>query len=100
MRFQQFARRSAALMVLALAVPASAQQFATPRPSPGAKVQQTVGTTELSMSYSRPGVKGRVIWGGLVPWNQPWRTGANEPNQFTCSDEITVEGQKLAAGTY
>jgi hypothetical protein len=45
-------------------------------------------------------VKGRAIWGGLVPWNQPWRTGANEATQFICADDITVEGQKLAAGTY
>jgi hypothetical protein len=100
MRFQQFARLGAALLVLGLALPAAAQQFATPRPSPNAKVQQTVGLTDFSITYSRPGVKGRVIWGELVPWNQPWRTGANEPNQFTCTDDVMVEGQKLAAGTY
>jgi hypothetical protein len=96
----QVARLGVGLLTLALAVPALGQEFTTPRPSPNAKVQQTVGTTELSVSYSRPGVKGRVIWGALVPYGKPWRTGANEATQFTCADDVTVEGQKLAAGTY
>lgn len=87
-------------LVVALASPAAAQEFSTPRPSPGAKLVQTVGTTDLTISYSRPGVKGRVIWGDLVPYGKPWRTGANEATQFTCADDIMVEGQKLAAGTY
>ena len=96
----QVARLGAGLLTLALAVPALAQEFTTPRPSPNAKVQQTVGTTVLSVSYSRPGVKGRAIWGALVPYGKPWRTGANEATQFTCADPISVQGQKLAAGTY
>lgn len=96
----QVARLGAGLLALALAVPAAGQDFTTPRPSPNAKVEQTLGTTVLSVSYSRPGVKGRVIWGALVPYGKPWRTGANEATQFTCADDITVEGQKLAAGTY
>jgi hypothetical protein len=91
---------AAGLAALLLAVPAFGQDFTTPRPSPGAKVVQTVGTTDLSVSYSRPGVKGRAIWGGLVPWGKAWRTGANEITQFQCADDVTIEGQKLAAGTY
>ena len=91
---------SAGLLALLLAYPASGQDFTTPRPSPGAKVVQTVGTTELSVSYSRPGVKGRVVWGGLVPWGKAWRTGANEITQFSSADDVWIEGQKLAAGTY
>jgi len=91
---------AAGLIALLLAVPAPAQDFTAPRPSPGAKVTQTVGTTELSVSYSRPGVKGRAIWGGLVPWGKAWRTGANEITQFQCADDVWIEGQKLAAGTY
>ena len=91
---------STGFLALLLALPAAGQEFTTPRPSPGAKVVQTVGTTELSVSYSRPGVKGRAIWGGLVPWGKAWRTGANEITQFHCADEVTIEGQKLAAGTY
>ena len=100
MRMMQSLRLPTLLLTAMLAAPVSAQQFATPRPSPGAKLTQTVGTTDLSLTYSRPGVKGRTIWGGLVPWNEPWRTGANEATQFTCADDIMVEGQKLAAGTY
>lgn len=96
-------RHSLAVLMLAafaVAAPATAQQFSTPRPSPNAKVTQTVGLTELTVTYSRPGVKGRAIWGALVPYGQPWRTGANEATQFTTSDDIQVEGQALAAGTY
>jgi hypothetical protein len=90
----------AALALATTAGVSRAQGFTTPRPSPAATVKQTVGTTEFTVSYSRPGVKGRVIWGGLVPYDKPWRTGANEATQFICADDITVEGQKLPAGTY
>lgn len=100
MHLLQVARLTACLAALALAQPASAQQFTPPRPSPGAKVTQTVGTTDLTVSYSRPAVKGRAIWGALVPFGAPWRTGANEATQFVCSDDIMVEGQKLPAGSY
>ena len=88
------------LLALLLACPVAAQEFTAPRPSPNAKVIQTVGTTEMSVSYSRPGVKNRVVWGGLVPWGKAWRTGANEITQFQSADDVWVEGQKLAAGTY
>jgi hypothetical protein len=71
-----------------------------PRPSPNASVSQTVGVTNFALTYSRPGVKGRVIWGGLVPYDSTWRTGANDPTSLTISDEITVAGQKLPAGKY
>ena len=93
-------RHAAGLLALLLACPAAAQTFTTPRPSPNAKVIQTVGTTEMSVSYSRPGVKNRAVWGSLVPWGKAWRTGANEITQFQCADDVWVEGQKLAAGTY
>jgi len=97
---QHSLRGSAGLLALLLACPVAAQDFTTPRPSPGAKVIQTVGTTEMSVTYSRPGVKNRVVWGGLVPWGKAWRTGANEITQFQSADDVWVEGQKLAAGTY
>jgi len=100
MRLMQVARLAGALLLAPAALPVSAQTFTTPRPSPAAKVTQTVGITEFSVAYSRPGVRERTIWGGLVPWAQPWRTGANEATQFSTSDEVMVEGQKLAAGTY
>jgi hypothetical protein len=82
-----------------LAAPAGAQ-LKVPRPSPNAVVKQTVGITEFTVTYSRPGVKGRVIWGGLVPYDKPWRTGANEATTFTTTDEIQFGGKTLAAGTY
>ena len=89
----------AALATAALASAAGAQ-LQLPRPSPKATVTQQLGLTDLSLSYSRPGVKGRTIWGELVPLDKPWRTGANEATTFTTSDEITFGGQKLPAGTY
>lgn len=85
--------------VLSAALPAAAQ-FQPPRPSPKASVSQTIGLTDVAVSYSRPSVKGRVIWGGLVPYDKPWRTGANEATTVTFSDDVTVNGQKLSAGTY
>ena len=89
----------AAAFAAVAALPASAQ-FTPPQPSPGAKVSQAVGASEVAVSYSRPAVKGRVIWGELVPWDKPWRAGANDATTVTFSDEVLVEGQKLDAGTY
>ena len=92
--------RSAPLLLAAtLAAPALAQ-FEAPQPSPKATETQRVGLTDVSLSYSRPSVRGRVIWGDLVPWDKPWRTGANQATTITLSDDVTVQGQKLAAGTY
>jgi hypothetical protein len=76
------------------------QDLRTPRPSPDATVIQFVGVTEISIDYSSPGVKGRKIWGGLVPYGEVWRTGANEVTSITFSDEVKVSGNDLPAGTY
>ncbi len=75
-------------------------QLRLPRPSQKNVVSQTIGTTDLSVTYHRPGVKGRTIWGELVPYGQPWRTGANEATQFVTSTDIQVQGKPLPAGTY
>lgn len=85
--------------VLAAAAPATAQ-LDLPRVSPKATVSQTVGLTDISIAYCRPGVKGRVIWGELVPYGQVWRTGANEATTITFSDTVTVAGTAVPAGTY
>ncbi len=77
-----------------------AQQLDLPRVSPKASVTQRVGTTDITITYSRPGVKGRVIWGGLVPYGEVWRTGANEATTIAFSDPVSVDGHPLAAGTY
>ncbi len=71
-----------------------------PRLSQGAKITQVIGLSEVTIYYHRPGVKGREIWGGLLPYDSVWRAGANEPTLFTFSDEVTIEGKKLPAGTY
>jgi hypothetical protein len=86
-------------LFLSLTLPAMAQ-VATPRPSQHASVSQTIGTTEITVDYHRPGVKGRSIWGGLVPFDQPWRMGANEATTITFSKAVKVEGQDVPAGTY
>lgn len=77
-----------------------AAQFQPPQPSPGASLTQRVGLTDVSVTYSRPAVRGRTVWGELVPWDQPWRAGANQATAITFSDPVTVQGQPLAAGTY
>jgi hypothetical protein len=83
-----------------LATAAVAQPPLPPRPSPLAKVEQSVGVSKITVTYSRPGVKGREIFGGLVPWGEVWRTGANESTLFELSHDAEINGQKLAAGEY
>lgn len=93
--------RKILISALALVITTSAlAQVKTPRPSPSATLMQTVGLTDITIKYSRPGVKGRAIWGALVPYDKVWRTGANEATTIAFSDDVTVEGQKLAKGTY
>ena len=114
----------AVLLVLFGALIASAQ-IRTPRPSAKASVMQTIGVTDVTITYSRPGVKGRTIWGDplpeqaatkgeatlddqnvrpkgapIVPWGHAWRTGANEATQFVVTDDVFINGQKLPAGSY
>ena len=79
---------------------AAAQQLDLPRPSPKASVSQTIGVTEVSLHYSSPGVKDRTIWGELVPYNEVWRTGANENTTITFSTPVKIQGKELPAGTY
>lgn len=71
-----------------------------PRISPNAAVSQTVGTTDITITYGRPAVNNRTIFGDLVPYNNVWRTGANEATALVVSDEVTIEGNKLDEGTY
>jgi hypothetical protein len=70
------------------------------RISPKAEVKQVVGFTEVTIDYSRPGVKGRTIWGGLVPYNAVWRAGANEATKITFNTDVKINGKKLKAGSY
>jgi Protein of unknown function (DUF2911) len=114
----------AALFVLCFAASAFAQ-ITVPRPSQSASVMQRIGVTDVTITYSRPGVKGRKIWGDplpeqakvqgeatldnqnerpkdavIVPYGHVWRTGANEATQFVVTDDVLINGQKLAAGSY
>ena len=112
-----------AAALVALSAAAVSAQVRTPRPSQKASVMQTVGVTDLTITYSRPGVKGRAIWGDppasaagtatldyggrgarasevIVPYGHVWRTGANEATTFTTTDDVLVNGQPLKAGTY
>ncbi|AOW20056.1 DUF2911 domain-containing protein [Urechidicola croceus] len=75
-------------------------QIKTPAPSPGAKIEQTVGLTNVSIEYSRPAMRGRTIFGNLVPYGKLWRTGANARTKITFSDDVTIDGKELKAGTY
>lgn len=75
-------------------------QVKTPAPSPKGKLEQTVGLTDITIEYSRPGMKNRIIFGELVPFGEMWRTGANASTKITFSDDVKVEGQPLKAGTY
>lgn len=87
------------LLLASIASLASAQ-LKTPAPSPHSSLTQTVGLTEVSIDYSRPGMKGRAIFGELVPFGEVWRTGANKPTRITFSDAVTLGGTDLEAGTY
>lgn len=75
-------------------------QIETPQPSPFAKVEQKVGLTDVSIEYSRPNMRGRTIFGDLVPYGKMWRTGANKNTMVTFSDDVTVGGSELKAGSY
>ena len=70
------------------------------RVSPNATVSQTIGTTVVTITYGRPSVNEREVFGGLEPFGEVWRAGANEATTITFSDDVEVEGQKLSAGTY
>ncbi len=111
--------------LIVLSSPVVSAQIRAPRPSQKASVMQTIGVTDVTITYSRPGVKGRKIWGDplpeqasvkgeatlddqnvrpkdavIVPWGHAWRTGANEATQFDVTDEVMINGQKLPAGSY
>jgi len=75
-------------------------QIETPAPSPFSKIEQVVGLTNVSLEYSRPAMRGRVIYGNLVPFGKVWRTGANARTKITFSDDVTVGDATLKAGTY
>ncbi|MGY3090443.1 hypothetical protein ACVWYF_003498 [Hymenobacter sp. UYAg731] len=97
--FASFSVAVAAAATL-LAAPAAHAQIATPQPSPKSTVTQRVGLTDITIVYSRPGVKARNIFGTVVPFGKRWRTGANATTSIKFSDDVMIEGKKVAAGEY
>jgi tetratricopeptide (TPR) repeat protein len=75
-------------------------QINMPQPSPAATLTQRVGLMDVTISYSRPSMRGRKIFGDLLPYGELWRTGANAATTIKFSDEVTIEGKKVPAGTY
>lgn len=90
----------AALLIVSV-MPAAAQRGDdTKRKSKNGKVEGTIDGVNVTLEYGRPKVKDRQIWGGLVPFDKVWRTGADEATTFAIDKDVNVEGKKLAAGTY
>lgn len=79
---------------------ADAQTLNTPQPSPTQTIKQNFGLSNIELSYSRPGMKGRKIFGDLVPFGKVWRTGANNATTITFADDVTIGGTKVKAGKY
>ena len=79
---------------------AGAQQLRTPSPSPEQTIKQGFALSDIELTYSRPGIKSREIFGALVPYGKVWRTGANNATTLTFGDEVTIGGTKIPAGKY
>lgn len=92
--------RTAFLSCAALVLAAQGASLKPLRPSPAATVIQEAGMSTVKIEYCRPGVKGRKIWGELVPTNEPWRAGANDATVITMSHPATIAGKSVPAGSY
>ncbi len=78
----------------------NAQQLTTPQPSPTQTIKQNFGLSSIELSYSRPGIKGRKVFGDLVPFGNVWRTGANSATTLTFAEEVMIGDKKIPAGKY
>ncbi len=87
------------VFVLSLTLSTNAQ-VKTPQPSTTQKISQTVGLTDVTLEYSRPSMRDRIIFGGLVPYDKMWRTGANLNTKITFSEDVTIGDSDVKAGTY
>ncbi|MDX6182974.1 DUF2911 domain-containing protein [Flavobacterium sp. Fl-77] len=87
-------------LAIVLAPFATEAQIKTPQASPKAIVKQTVGLTDVEVVYSRPGSRGRAVFGNLVPFGKLWRTGANENTIISFSDDVVIDGKTLKKGKY
>lgn len=91
---------SAAVAITALSLPAQAQTLKVPAPSPLQTVKQAFALSDITIEYSRPSAKGRVVFGEVVPYGKVWRTGANASTKITFGEDVKVEGNEIKAGTY
>lgn len=91
---------SAALLLAILIPDLSSAQLVLPQASPKASVMQAVGLTDITIDYSSPGVKGRVIWGDLLPYDKIWRTGANAATKITFSKDVKIGETSVPKGSY
>ncbi|WP_423146443.1 DUF2911 domain-containing protein [Rubrolithibacter danxiaensis] len=90
-----------ALALIAFSVSVvTAQEIKMPQASTTQTIEQNFGLGKIKVNYSRPNVKGRKVFGGLVPYNEVWRTGANSSTIVTFSEDVELEGNKVAAGEY
>tara|TARA_B000000475_G_scaffold121852_1_gene98448 strand:- start:795 stop:1646 length:852 start_codon:yes stop_codon:yes gene_type:complete len=78
----------------------SLSQLKTPPASPAAEIEQLVGLTEIEVEYNRPSMKGREIFGNLVPYGKLWRTGANSGTKISFSTDVVIDGKTIKEGTY
>lgn len=97
---ERIMKKTFSLLCLVLASGYTFAQVELPVPSPKARVEQRIGITDISIDYSRPGVNGRKIWGGLVPYDKVWRTGANSATAITFSKDVEIGGKAIKAGEY
>lgn len=88
------------LAAAAFSATAPAQLIEVPQPSPRASVTQRIGLTDVTVTYSRPSANGRKVWGGLVPYGEVWRAGANQNTTIELAGPLLVEGKPLAKGVY
>jgi len=88
------------LLFVAMISFAAEAQINTPAPSPFSKMEQVVGMTDITIEYSRPAMRGRAIFGDLVPYDKVWRTGANGRTKITFGDDVTFGGTEVKAGSY
>jgi len=93
-------KNTVAVLFLLLLMGFAAQAQDKQPVSPPASVSEKIGEAVVTIDYSQPSVRGRKIWGGLVPYGQVWRTGANKATTFEVSQDITIDGRKLPKGKY
>ncbi len=91
---------TSAVAIVAITNSSLSAQLKVPAPSPSGTIKQAVGLSDITIEYSRPGTKGRVIYGDLVPFGKIWRTGANGATKITFGEDVKVEGLDVKAGTY